>query len=377
MSDLQKMIDEDVLTAVLQTVFQAQASLLEWQMSSAHSGYNHSLTGGIYRLSGKAKVDHETQNWSLILKVVLAPDPPDTVSDPDYWKREFHAYQSNLLAQMLGPLHAPKCYLAQEISETRYYLWLEELTDDLGNDWPLTHYQTVGQHLGQFNGAYLLQNSLPSEPWLSRGWLSNWLSQYVDVADLIGKDETWQHPLVNGRFPSNTRKRLLKVWDNRNKLQQSLQTLPQTLLHQDAYRPNLMAQGDRTILLDWDKMGIGAAGEELGGVVPASMIWFRVDADEAIAFGELIYQGYLAGLREAGWQGEERLVRLGFTASSVLRWLMPGLFWLRGTVDPEYVDQWTAWWQRPLPVMLTQWVKVTIYLLNLADEALKLANEGV
>lgn len=107
------------------------------------------------------------------------------------------------------------------------------------------------------------------------------------------------------------------------------------------------------------------------------MIWFRVDAQEARRFGELAFAGYLAGLRRAGWQGDERLVRFGFAASSALRWGIPGVFWLRGTIAPPYVEKWSAWWGKPLDFMLMQWALVTDYLLELADEAFVLAKEVV
>jgi hypothetical protein len=32
-----------------------------------------------------------------------------------------------------------------------------------------------------------------------------------------------------------------------------------------------------------------------------------------------IFQGYVVGLRDVGWQGEERLVRFGFTALTALK----------------------------------------------------------
>ena len=32
------------------------------------------------------------------------------------------------------------------------------------------------------------------------------------------------------------------------------------------------------------------------------------------------FAGYVTGLREAGWAGDERVVRLGFTAAAALRY---------------------------------------------------------
>jgi hypothetical protein len=364
-----EMLDLKTVTAVVEIALQQPVTLLDWEIDSAHDGYLHSLTGGIYSVSGTAQVGGQLKSWALILKVVLAPDEPEAESDPNYWRRELLAYQSPFLKNLSGSLRAPRCYLAQEISPTSYYLWLEAIEETVGKQWPLVRFQEVGRHLGQFNGRYL-QAPLPTEPWLSRYWLRNWLSDYEDISPLIEDPKSWEHLLVKEGLPYAYRERLRRFWQEKDRLFQALDQLPQTLQHLDAYRPNLLAQGNSTVLLDWDKMGIGAIGEELGGMVPASMIWFRVNGDDAIRFGEYAYQGYLAGLREAGWQGDEALVRLGFTASASLRWLIPGLFWFRGTIDPPYVEKWQAWWKRPLPEMLTQWQKVTTYLLDLADEAL-------
>jgi hypothetical protein len=226
--------------------------------------------------------------------------------------------------------------------------------------------------LGEFNGRYLPPHTLPTYPWLSRNWLTAWLQDYTHLPNLLADDHTWQHPLVHNILPHTYQDRLLHLWHNRHQLFHALAQLPPTLCHLDAFRPNLFSRQQHTILIDWDKTGIAAIGEELGGMVAASMIWFRVPASAAHTFGEKVYKGYLQGLRQAGWQGDPQLARLGFTASSALRWGIPGLFWLKGVVDDTYPEKWVQWWQRPIPLMQQQWVQVTAYLLNLADEAFQL-----
>ena len=47
-----------------------------------------------------------------------------------------------------------------------------------------------------------------------------------------------------------------------------------------------------------------------------------VGLDNIHELKKIVFEGYLEGLREAGWQGDPRQARLGFTASSV-RYLFP------------------------------------------------------
>jgi hypothetical protein len=47
-----------------------------------------------------------------------------------------------------------------------------------------------------------------------------------------------------------------------------------------------------------------------------------VGMDKVQELEELVFEGYLAGLHDAGWQGDRRQVRLGYTAAAT-RYLFP------------------------------------------------------
>src|SRR3712207_1963877 len=59
-------------------------------------------TGGVYRVSGSARLAGLDTRWSLILKILspsgrgLSTAERDDVAHPLYWKREALWYQSNL-----------------------------------------------------------------------------------------------------------------------------------------------------------------------------------------------------------------------------------------------------------------------------------------
>ncbi|GAA2210970.1 hypothetical protein GCM10009850_064290 [Nonomuraea monospora] len=78
------------------------------------------------------------------------------------------------------------------------------------------------------------------------------------------------------------------------------------------------------VLLDWAFAGDGALGEDVGNYVPDSVFDLYVPAARLPELDAAVCGGYLRGLREAGWRGHERLVRLAVCASAVkYDWLVP------------------------------------------------------
>jgi hypothetical protein len=50
----------------------------------------------------------------------------------------------------------------------------------------------------------------------------------------------------------------------------------------------------------------------------------RITEDQRPDIGELAFQGYVEGLNDAGWRGDPRVVQLGLTIATTLRY---GLMW--------------------------------------------------
>ncbi len=115
----------------------------------------------------------------------------------------------------------------------------------------------------------------------------------------------------------------MRMWAEREAFLTALERMPQTLCHFDAFRRNLFSRraGDRdeTVLIDWAFLGRGAVGAEIVSLVWVTLVFWEVDAAKAQELDEIVFHGYLRGLRDAGWQGEERKVRLAYTAAIALR----------------------------------------------------------
>jgi hypothetical protein len=115
---------------------------------------------------------------------------------------------------------------------------------------------------------------------------------------------------------------LFRLWEERDLFLDALDRLPQTLCHLDLFRRNLFARktadsDDQTVVIDWAFAGRGAIGAELVPLVLASVAFNEVDLALAQALEDIVFAGYLEGLRDAGWRGDPRQVRLGYTAGSL------------------------------------------------------------
>jgi hypothetical protein len=129
-------------------------------------------------------------------------------------------------------------------------------------------------------------------------------------------------------------------------------------------------EGETLVALDWAYVGHGAVAEDLVPLVVGSLVFFEA---EGFAPGDLetaCFAAYVAGLREAGWAGDERLVRLGFTAAAALRYTVGTLrLVLPGVTDPALYPVMEALFRRPLAEVVEAWAELWPFQRGLAEEA--------
>jgi hypothetical protein len=375
-------IDADVLTSVVrQALNSPSVEVRQWEHHPVSYINTEESNLGVHRFKGTAEVQGEVWSWSIMLKAVKAPV---NRVDPTYWnyhRREILAYQTGLLSDLPGGLSAPRCLGISEYAKDVCWLWLEDVSDSGNRPWSLADYSLAARHLGRFNGAYVTGRPLPTSPWLSQNWLRGWLAAYDqgcrDTVKLICDEHFWEHPLLVSAFPRPITDAVLRLWDNHNVLLTMLGQLPQTFCHMDAYRPNLFIRRDspghdRTVAIDWVFAGRGSLGEEIANLLAASLIWFEYDAAEARSLDETVFAGYVVGLRDAGWQGDVRLARLGYVAACALRWGVVGLWWMLSLNNEQEQADFEKHWNHPMPELVAQWAKTAYHVLSLADEAYEL-----
>jgi hypothetical protein len=312
-------IDRAALASLVQRALDSKTfEVVSWEFEPLHGGI--AVGTAIYRFSGQGRDQGRTMPWSLILKILRPEGSGADASAWNYYKREADAYQSGWLNDLPGGLAAPRCFGALDHPDGTCWIWLEEVAEEVGPLWPLEQYGLVARHLGQFNGAYLVDRPLPGWPWLSVGWLRQYVEQAAPALPLLR--DSLDHPLVRRAWPGDAVDRFFRLWEEHDLFLDALDRLPQTICHLDVFRRNLFAckmadGGDQTLAVDWAFAGRGAIGQELVSLVQASVMFYEIGPDKAQALEDIVFDGYLEGLRDAGWRGDARQVRLGYAAASL------------------------------------------------------------
>lgn len=362
------------------------AVVSRWQVEPIAHPVINPVSAGLFRISGQADVDGQGSDWSLILKIMHLPSGDqrsEWVSSDDpahynYWKREFLAYQSDLLhptgVLLTTDLATPRCLGTVEHAGQVVWLWLEQIEGLSAPEWPLERYGLAARHLGHMQGAYLTGQPLPALAWLSRHWLRQRLDTMAREIVASFDAPGWQHPLLQQVFPAREIERVRQLWQQRQLLLTALDQLPQTLCHLDFWPTNLFARRtaegrEQTVLIDWSYVGIGAIGQDIGNLVPDS-IWTRYVATERLRELErLVCDGYVEGLHDAGCSVDPRLARLGYQLSAALGFS----FFIHALARPltdETIRDWIARrYGLPVEQVVTQRAELLRHVLDLADQA--------
>jgi hypothetical protein len=242
-----------------------------------------------------------------------------------YWCRESLAYQHDLAGAYAGSgIWAPTC-LGVHVDGSEAVLLLEWVKDEPGEVWPVTSYGPAAEALGRAQAPFLLGRAVPPFSWLSEHFLREYSSEKPVAWELLDDDDAWAHPLVRESFPAGLREGVLFVHAHRERLYQISESLPRTLCHLDFWPKNLFCRPrGEIVVIDWSFAGDGAVGEDIGNLVPDAVFDHFVSADQMPRLEQAVYQGYLRGLRAAGWNDDPRLVKLGMWSSAVkYDWLAP------------------------------------------------------
>ena len=218
----------------------------------------------------------------------------------------------------------PGCH-GIDVHEDGIVLWLEDIAELDGPHRPLERYREAARHLGRFNGTFLAGRPLPDAPWLCRDML-HWREAFA--APFWNRlEERRDDPRVQRGWPGNAVNRAHRVWSDREHVFTVLEGVPQVLSHGDADRRNLLVRMGvsgvaETVAIDWAYLGSRAVGTDMATLVAQSVLWARDrEPRELPALSRLCYEGYLTGLREMGWSGEDKVVRLGYAAALSLQFV--------------------------------------------------------
>jgi hypothetical protein len=359
-------------------------ALREWSVAPLSHHTIIDTTGGLYRFSGSGQDKCGERAWSVILKIVNVSALPNAHNPRNwsYWRREQCAFQSGLLMDLPGLLTAPQCYGTQEVAGGAW-LWLEHIAETAPRRWAMEDYGLAARHLGTFQGAYALGMPYPDAPWLGDGFFrsvyapDDWWTPHTDPTQ---PGNTWESQVTQAWYPENRKERTLRLFAERDVFLDVLDRLPQVLCHNDAHRRNLLIRertdGQReTVALDWAFAGRGALGADPSTLVMASLFFFEVEPARAPELATHVLDGYIAGLREVGWDGDTRAVRLGYLASAALGFAISTPGWTGYLLGAEHVAETTRQYGRPADEIAAGWVALWEYAHTCADAARVLMRE--
>lgn len=318
-----------------------------------------SATAGVWRVHGDA--------WSLVVKRLQLSDTGNdrwqASNDPGhwfYWRREALAYDSDVLSSLTGGVRAPSCYSVVDRDDGTVDVWLEDVTGS-ARMWDVARFAEAVRQMGVSQGI-IARGGPPTEPWLSR----NWLRQYVEIrrgdGDILWDDSAWDDPIVRANLPPQNADRARSLWNRLSAYLDQVETLPRTLCHFDLHPDNLYDVDGETVLIDWAFVGVGGLGEDIGALVPDLVTDFHFRPAELPTLFEQMSRSYADGLHSAGIQITNDEVRRAIAVAAIAKyaWIIPALLETARSGRPSLNG-------RPVPEAANYWGAAGLLLLDLAD----------
>lgn len=333
-------------------------ALGEWTVEPIGYRVFNPVSQGIFRVTGTARSSTSSLPWSAVLKICRAPTAEDMatadddrrkmLSDTLLWDREGEAYASGLLETLPEGLAAPSCFGVERHDGT-LWIWLENVADDTA-EWDVARYALAARHLGRFGGEYLAGRELPTQPWLSRGWIRAWSTYFSrSLPAILDDDGVWGQPVVVELFDPSAREELRALWRDRERWWDALDRLPMTLSHLDAFRGNLMSRTTRgqaeTVAIDWAFVGVAPLAADVATLIVASL-FYHGDPRDPAELTAVCLEATAAGLKDAGYRVSAADLERANAVNVIARWgfvIGP----LRAAGDPAREEKMAQLLRRP------------------------------
>jgi hypothetical protein len=153
------------------------------------------------------------------------------------------------------------------------------------------------------------------------------------------------------------------------------------LCHWDAHRANLASRiapdgAVETVAFDWAGIGWGPAGADLSKLLSQAVNFFGLPVEALPALDARLFEAYLAGLRDAGWRGDGRAVRLAYVAASAARLIVRTSAALDLAFDARARAAFERAAGRPFAALAAAFRGTLPYYLSHVEEARRLVGAG-
>jgi hypothetical protein len=332
-------------------------------------------TVGVFRVMGTAESAGGEQSWSAIAKVLGPKEYPRAGVEMDAY-RELAVYRTGVFAELHGGLRSAACYGAQAQDDLQI-LWIEDLSDAPQAPWLPQYFIEAARHLGGFN-AHWPEDGLPAWEWLDQAsFRQQFINQlYSTTFEQLAARRN--EPFVRRACPLDVAERLLALWEQSDMLFGKVDATSRCVCHADCHPKNLFPMGDSTgktftIGIDWELVGIGCLGLDIGHLLASPIGWLELPLEQAAVLVEGIFEAYIVGLREAGWAGNEEQVRLAYLARLGCEAMRRIRVVLAMADRPEVRDMVEQFLKHPTEEILDRWAEGQRFYLDYSDKALQLA----
>ncbi len=275
--------------------------------------HNDQRTIGIVRAEGTIEVGGRDTAWSAVLKII---DMEADAGSAAFWVHpEFEeiVYESNLFMDDGIPFRPARCYgVATANGGTTRLIWLEDLTGAKGPPFDLGELSSIAHHVGQFNGLHSQSAvTLPFEP-ARDSFQVRW--DGVDFATRLAPlTDFSDEEAVRTAFSSTPMSVVSELVEVCDELGIRCASLERSLCFGDCQPGNLFIHDQATVAVDWASLTYDPVGVDCGVLAGSSMVWGQEGTRVAENY-QRVFDGYMAGLKQRGWTGDERDVLRAFFA---------------------------------------------------------------
>lgn len=307
-------------------------------------GQRIGVTSGVFRaVAGDARA---------VVKVVSpAASGPDKVwrgshkpANYRFWEREALFYEAGLPQPYADAgIALPGLLGLYRRADGDISIWLQDVSGNGGADWTVRRTEEHARQLGRAQGTCLVDGDWRKS---SVPFSSGVLREYLDTPDATSPDidwnmledtDAWDTRLMRTHFGGQLREDVLRLYRERYEFVRWGEALPHTLCHHDLWPNNVFEHDGRLVLVDWAFAGEGWVGGDIGNFVSDTALDLLRPTKELPALDEGALRGYVQGLRDGGYDADEKAVRLGMCVMAAKwTWLIPVML-ARATRDRQEV----------------------------------------
>jgi hypothetical protein len=303
-------------------------------------------TCALLRAFGEARVEDVPRTWSAFVKVLQSarvwpmihfiPDEHREAFLADFpWRLEIDAQQSPLREILPEGLRLADLYAVDEIDDDHATLWMEDVP--LSREpWGTDRFVRAARLLGALaarrpvgSDAVFGDLRYARDPGCAlRLYMDGRVHPWAGAA--LHNDATWSHPAMAAVLddlgeasPTNgLRAELCRAHSLVPHLLSVVEALPQTHAHGDASPQNLLVHADRPdefVAIDWGFNCPLAVGFDIGQLLVGLAHSGELDVEALPSLNDLVVRAYADGLRENGFEANDRDILTGHVVSTMLR----------------------------------------------------------